>query len=63
MNIKLGLHIASRKRGREESMRFLPCWRLFRTEGSEGAICCIANRDAGYVSTLVKHVEAVTVLV
>ena len=26
-------------------MRFLPCRRLFRTEGSEGASCCIATSD------------------
>jgi len=26
-----------RRRGREESIRFLPCRRLFRTEGCEGA--------------------------
>ena len=44
-------------------MRFLPCRRLFRTVGSEEAICCIANRDAGYVSTLVKHILRVAALI
>lgn len=33
-----------------------------RTEGSQGAICRIANRDAGYVSTLVKRAQGVVKL-
>ncbi|GEM_PF-4609810 len=61
--MELVLHVDGRRRGREESMRFLPCRRLFRTEGSEGVIFCKINHDAGYVSTLVKHVEAAAKLI
>ena len=43
----LSLRIANRRRGREESMRFLPCRKLLKTEGCEGAIHYMANRDVG----------------
>lgn len=61
--LNLGNNIAGRRRGREESTRFLLCWNErseLKTEGFEGES---ETSDAGYVATLIKHVAGVAALI